>query len=848
MLAFLFISQFLYRVGGGFEWTRALSAFFSPGFKFKPEQWVLGQLILFGMASAGLACLAVAAIPRGAGRSSVKAAFSLRATWRQFIWAVLLGSYGAGLVFTLLDLTSPYGFGGQSASLLQQVGFWTNLIRLACGVIICARLLFARERKPYEKVLGYILAALALYGLAWTLLRVLGLDLNAMLAHGGEPRPLLLRLWDETFGIAFSCAAAWTGLFMARHRTFVPPETAFSVPATVYLCGASVLFNLGLNRAFNWDMFDEMSAAIIGYCAASFVYVAFALLALLHATRLATGAMPEPVEGPQAEPVLDGRWRKRLLVETPIGLAVSVALMGLGYLVVNGIPLLALAFLMPLAMLLLFAGPILVFVYGILRGRVGYSIGAALLALGLFGYRSFALMQVAAEAKATVAEASALTIYPFKPAKQQHTTVAVVDSYTSPVDHVGCYERCRLVLLSSTYTYAVEDPARQTWHILRLVRDPAVCSAPEKRESMLDFLALGQVDTCAVESSQAPGADALIIRENQSENAPIKRQFPKGFRGNAYELLERIDGKDELLGRIVWGGVQPPLLSDQKGESVKFALDEKGFYAVALNLPGPTPPPITAEHAEAAIAAYLDQWTEKFDGAFLSSWMGFLSAPKEPAATRVVQDAVFDLIRSDDPARSRFGLHALFSFGDDASFVKESLGQIVTSDRMKTFAEKPDNLLEMLKRIRGAYPEPERAAARVALQRPGAKSETELLALLSVLGHGGAEQRAEAVAVVLAMPEAEFQRTMAVLGFDKLEIVTEPPLITFWSETDIVEIARRAPAVPDALLANYIQTIRYTLGFAKVRGNVKDLLDARLASGPADEKVRQDLQGLRDRL
>jgi hypothetical protein len=185
--------------------------------------------------------------------------------------------------------------------------------------------------------------------------------------------------------------------------------------------------------------------------------------------------------------------------------------------------------------------------------------------------------------------------------------------------------------------------------------------------------------------------------------------------------------------------------------------------------------------------------------------------------------------------------------------VKEALAALVTSDGLPTITQGPSNLTELLKEVRGAFPEPQRVTARAALQRPGGKTEDELLALLSLLGHGGPEQRAETAALILALPEPEFQQAMAAMGADggmasKMLVVIEPPIINFWSAADVAQIARRAANVPDARLADFIAAIRWTPEFAEFRGEIREMLSKRLASGVTAEEARQRLERLRDSL
>src|SRR4051812_39975999 len=81
LLAYLFFAHFfdlLYRLGGRGEWSAALSTFFSPGYANAPGQWLRAELIKFGIATAGLASLAIAAVQRDGWWTSIGATRSLR--------------------------------------------------------------------------------------------------------------------------------------------------------------------------------------------------------------------------------------------------------------------------------------------------------------------------------------------------------------------------------------------------------------------------------------------------------------------------------------------------------------------------------------------------------------------------------------------------------------------------------------------------------------------------------------------------------------------------------------------------------------------------------------------------
>jgi hypothetical protein len=211
------------------------------------------------------------------------------------------------------------------------------------------------------------------------------------------------------------------------------------------------------------------------------------------------------------------------------------------------------------------------------------------------------------------------------------------------------------------------------------------------------------------------------------------------------------------------------------------------------------------------------------------------------------------MLASDDPERIKLGVTALFQFEPaELDFAKEALAGIVVSDRLQVYAPEPGNLLELLKRIRGLYPEAERAEARSVLAQGGDRTDTELLALLSVAAHGGDDDIAKTAAIVLAMPEEKFQQTVVAMSF-KFDIVTGDIGETIWSKADVAEIARRAAAVPSAHLRPYIDSIRFAPGFADVKLDLKKLLDRRLAAltsaaGGEDRNLARTLQRLRDEL
>ena len=874
-----------------------LVLFFEPGFAVHPWQWLLAEGIRFGFGALGIVWLIVATTPRGGIRASLRATLDLRKHWRQFIWAFLLGDYGTGLLFSALQVFAPsYVYLVRRLTPLQQAWQWVGLLLPLAGAIVAARLLFAEKRAPFDKWLGYGVAAITLFQLGWSLLTVIGLgDLLALPAHSPS---LGQRLLESGLTLTIGAAEVWAALALARRPDLITRAVRIDATSILMLAVATMAVSQGVGDITELRiMHDVIATVVIGYTAMSALFLVLSLGALAISVARSYG-VPASAATPAAQSsaalrALSTRPKRqpvdwlRVLGQTVAGLLVSAALMGIAYGFFSHVDIMAMAFIFPLFLAALFVGPLLVFVFGILRGRIGYSLGAALLVLGLFGYRAYNLMLRAEEARSAVQQAETLNLYPFGEPKRSHDIVAIVDSYPAGGRDVvpECQERCRLVLLTSNYAYAIQDPKGPTWYVYGLVRDRAVCSAPEHLKDYLEFLASGFPGVCAVAAPQAPGADALIIRQNQSEDAPIKRQFPKGFGGTAWEFLERIDGRDELLGRIVWGGVPPPFLSDQKEQGTKPPVDEAGFYAAALKLPGPALPPLTAERATAVIAEF-DALLQAPDVPYTvtDAWRRFPWIAQEPEAAQVLMAAIGDrlastdpqrvqlgvsalgsfkgqsrdfarpailhLLGSDDPALMKWGVSALFALDTpDIGFAKDALGAIVTGKGRDAYANEPANLLEILKKVRGAYPEPRRQAALDALRSRTDLTDTEVLALLSVAAHGGPDQRKETAVLILALPEPRFQQAVAVTAF-KQDTVADDLLASLWTAADVAEIARRAPAVPSARLKDYVMAIAFAPGFDVVKSGLERLMQQRIATldtgSPEDKKVSADLKfGLR---
>jgi hypothetical protein len=881
-------------------WTigvlRALSNFLNPGLRPHPTQWILVQAGEFLTGGLGLAFIGAAFQRPYAFPSPREAILLLRSLWRETIWAVLLAGYVMTMVSTVLWAFHPYG---NDRDLFAQVGYWFGLVLPISGGIVCARLVLGRRRHPADRWLGYIMAIAALYGLAMTILKAANIG-NPFIGLSAPSRFSVMDLVPFAISIGFAWAAAWTGLFMAHRAGFVALPQRRRPASIIYLSLGALCTSIACNDAtrilYFFDVFDGLALV---YCLLSVAFLAVSLTCLVHVLQVSaeprtetagfiglSGTTPAgPVQGLRATVRTWRFWR-----DVMIGFVLALGLAALGFAPFLRVPVMLLAFMVPLLVLAATAGPIGVFIFGFLRNRLGYSLGAVLLMIVPLGFRTAHTITEIQRAHNNANVAEGLTIYPFAKPTKAHDIVVIEDSWLSKEDSAqgvangldrGCWERCELLLLQTGYAIAITNPEKTYWRVFRKGEGAQFCGQPPQLKSYLRLLSLGRPNTCFVETRQAPAGDALVLREGESDDAPLRQQLPKDFRGAAWEFLERIDGKDRLLGRIVVASKQNPNAAtpgDAKQQPPPIAT-AAAFYATALALPQQE---IAADpaHTQETLTAFLPLLRDPTTARQATeAYLDFLRANRDPRAIDSLHNFVAEVLEDPDPRLVRLGYRSLYAIRTsgldfakpalvrglassdadllhdaasalnafepaDPEFAKDSLATLIVGEYI---AADPDNyraLRYILAKIRGPYPEARRTEAKRVLEQRSDLGRDSVAALLTIVGCGDAKFRQEAVDIVFRMKGQRFEQAVDAIGLaaNSMGSADETAQVKFWSTEEMQELARRAAAVPNDRLRTYIGSFQFQMQFREVHPVLDALLDARIGAPNVDPAVAEHLK------
>ena len=231
---------------------------------------------------------------------------------------------------------------------------------------------------------------------------------------------------------------------------------------------------------------------------------------------------------------------KKFLIDSLFGVAVSAAVIGGFALVISGLPLAWVIILgfSPLlgfiAFTAILGGPIAAIFTGAGRSRPGMIFGPLLLLaflfLGLQGYLWFEYFRL-----------SALEMRQFMSPSKPHDTVFMV---TFEGDDV-CDGACLQLLSQKSYIVAVgslEKPSSGFY----LGRGSA-CVRADVLSSLIAFSRMGYAKQCALKKPMTEIREALIVMRS------VDFRVPDIFQGQFYQLVERTEGKDRVLGRWISG-------------------------------------------------------------------------------------------------------------------------------------------------------------------------------------------------------------------------------------------------------------------------------------------------------
>jgi hypothetical protein len=230
-------------------------------------------------------------------------------------------------------------------------------------------------------------------------------------------------------------------------------------------------------------------------------------------------------------------------------------------------------FILAAAFSLIWIGPAIVLVVAI-RTKDRACVIGALSGIPLMLAFYFGVMLIEGE------KVRALDQRSFLPAEAQHDIIAIENSIASTEDGFeACQKICEQILLSGRYLLAVDDRAGGVWRIFQLAQSQACETAPMVRQLY--------AKTCIVMTYRRELPNAIVVRENYDEERSEIMQT-LGHRSHAFELLERTNGQERLLGRWVHATVWPAsdlvVLWGLRELEVGEYFDPARFYAAALNV------------------------------------------------------------------------------------------------------------------------------------------------------------------------------------------------------------------------------------------------------------------------
>lgn len=888
LTAYLAATQLLSGLGrGAGPAFMAILNILTPGFAKYPVQALVAEGGKQAVAIAGLILVGIGVsggtfLTRLARLSS----FVSQGLWRPAIWYFLAGSFALTLIIGFA-IGSP--FLSQSGSSLLQIIAVLGYVSPLAGVYCAARLLFGRARWPTDTWIGYIGAGAALFGLSWRIIAVVGIDDYLPNLGGGGTRSIISLLP----GLAIGCAAAWTGLTLAR-KGAAAMRGQRNYLAALYPLLAAMVLSGAVTRLGYVDFFMRTHSAGLAFAYVA-IFIVSALAALLCLVDGVLSSAPQAIASPAPQPnsqprapllasVRAGFSAGRFWVDFGVSFIVTLVLLLIAYVTVGQIPLLAAAFIMPLIIFGFLIGPIAVFIIGILRGRPGFAIAPICILVAAAGVRYVNLEFASYRAKETVAEAASINVYPFAEPSRKYDLVIIEDSYDNRADG-NCWKICEQILLVSDYDVALPEPNSGQWRVYHRVNDRSICTQPAQIESYLSMLAWRRTDTCITMSREAPRQAGLVVRENQSSDAPAKKLLPKGLRASVYEFYERTDGTDRLLGRVVSATIQPALFSDRKPTVSDLKLTGAAFYAEALKLPIVEQPQAGNAKLDDVIAALEPLLTDhpasdKARDTFsrLGGKTDAEVAPKRAAIQRLSQSADPELVRlslrslysirgfgldfakpavmsslsSEDPVMMKAAVSSLYAFEKDLEFAKPGLAALILAGRIASYGEDMKGLGDVLAKVPGGYDPAARGQAKTQLAAWPALSDNQLVGLLGIVARGAEKSRQEAVDWLFALNGESFERATGAIS-SHYGVLGEGLQVRFWSEAEMRELVARASEVSDEALIDYITALQFQMNGRALRPEMKDILEERadtIEARSADDaklakKMRRAAKGIR---
>jgi hypothetical protein len=229
------------------------------------------------------------------------------------------------------------------------------------------------------------------------------------------------------------------------------------------------------------------------------------------------------------------------------------------------------AYILPI---LLFGAPFAVALYGFATLRPGFVLGPILLVSFACAAAMFCML-ISDRAVHAFATQS------IEPASRPHG-VLMTDGGGGE-----CDADCVRILASSSYSLARKaEVVFKGWRLFRRGEGDA-CLAEGQRQSAAMFLAAGFDGMCAIQSNVPDVPDGLLLRvRHLGRNRTEATGVPAAFAGSVYEIIERTDGRDRLLGRRLDGYVSLPT---EQHVVIGPRIEPEEFLATASKTPADKP-------------------------------------------------------------------------------------------------------------------------------------------------------------------------------------------------------------------------------------------------------------------
>jgi hypothetical protein len=239
----------------------------------------------------------------------------------------------------------------------------------------------------------------------------------------------------------------------------------------------------------------------------------------------------------------------RIIVDAAISAVVAVVVTVVIWGVIGSFGGMAMWLLIPFAMVipvLLFGIPFVVALYGLAKMRAGVVIGPLMLVAA-------SLVWASHYSAASERAVRAFVTQSIEPASRPHHLLMTEGG------NADCDIACVHILASSSYSLARKNMRTSGWLLFRRGQGDD-CLKGAERQSMSTFLQAGFPDMCTIQTELPDVVDGLLVRERhlpRSQSAATG--LPSAFAGSIYEIIERVDGKDRILGRRIAGSMMLPV-------------------------------------------------------------------------------------------------------------------------------------------------------------------------------------------------------------------------------------------------------------------------------------------------